>query len=175
MYGTYRSDESLQDLEQVVEGTGSREVLGEKFVNRSERGGREAQSDALRSSGNGLRWEIGRWMPTGGIRCTWTVWEIKESKWSFNSLNWCVVKWGVISVLKLNANRRWNSWKEEEKIWLHGCVRLCSCTWGGRRPDRWPRSLAVVGWLLCFGLVGLVGSAQSIFLILFYFLFYLLE
>jgi hypothetical protein len=39
-------------------------------------------------------------MPTGGIRFTWTVFDIMETKWSFNSLNEGMVKRGLIRVLK---------------------------------------------------------------------------
>jgi hypothetical protein len=44
-------------------GMGCTDLLSRNFENGNEGGGGEAQSDALRSSGDGLRWEIGRSMP----------------------------------------------------------------------------------------------------------------
>jgi hypothetical protein len=82
------------------------ELLSEKFENKGEGENRGTRGAPLGLQQYELRWEIGGPMPMGGIRCTWTVSAIKESKWSFNSLNWCIVKWGVISVLKLKRKEQ---------------------------------------------------------------------
>jgi hypothetical protein len=64
---------------------GSRELLSRNFVKQSgEQGTHGAPLDLHRY---GLRREIVRAMPTGGIRCTWTVWDIKESKCGFKAQN----------------------------------------------------------------------------------------
>jgi hypothetical protein len=68
----------------------------------------EAHGASLDSSYNGPRREIGRCMPMNDIRCTWTVLEIKETKWSYNYLNRTVIYEGVILMLKTTIKNRYN-------------------------------------------------------------------
>jgi hypothetical protein len=66
-------------------------ISEESFGTKKEGGERGARGASLGSFYNGRRREIGRSMPTFGIRCTESVWEIKAIKWGFNSLNSTVV------------------------------------------------------------------------------------
>jgi hypothetical protein len=68
-------------------GMGCTDLLSRNFENENEGGGGEAQSDALRYSGDRLRWEIGRCMSSGGIRGAGLIWPIKTIKRRSNSLN----------------------------------------------------------------------------------------
>ena len=85
---TTRSDDEL-DLGLIVgmDGAGCRGIRFGKFENQSEGGGRVARSDALGSSWYGVRREIGRGMPTLGIRFTESDRMIQPIKWKISSLN----------------------------------------------------------------------------------------
>ena len=67
---TRSGDEIGLGLKLALVGTGCIEVLWEKSENENGRGGREARGDPLGLDLFDLRREIGRCMPTSGIRCT---------------------------------------------------------------------------------------------------------
>ena len=70
-----------------MDGTGCIGFLLGKFENQSEGGEKVARSDALGSSWYGVRREIGRDMPTLGIRFTESSRMIQPTKWKISSLN----------------------------------------------------------------------------------------
>ena len=62
-------------------------ILSKMFVHQSERAGRGARGDAPGLFWDGLRREIGKSMPSGGIRLTVSNWVIKAIKWEINYQN----------------------------------------------------------------------------------------
>ena len=81
---------------------GNRELSSRNFVQESSGGGHKAQSDMLRLLVYGMRMEIGRWMPIGGIRFTEPSRMIQPTKWKISSLNEILVEWGVSFVFVEN-------------------------------------------------------------------------
>ena len=99
-----RSDDELGLGAKVdVVGTGDTELLGRKFDNESGGGEQMAQRDALGFYLYVLRREIGRDMPTNGIRFTEPIRIISATKWKINSLNEIIAEWGVSFVLVENC------------------------------------------------------------------------
>jgi hypothetical protein len=99
-----------QDLNLDAEGMGDIVILSRKFVNKNGGDEQGAHGARLGLSYNELRREIGERMPTDGIRCMTSFWEIKWSKWENNSLNWFLNEFGITFVLKSKRNGSYNWW-----------------------------------------------------------------
>jgi hypothetical protein len=74
---------------------GCTEIIWRKCENKSEEERLGTYGRHLGSHWYGLRREIGRRMPTIGIRCAFSIWEIKSTKWQIKSLNGCLTSLGV--------------------------------------------------------------------------------